>query len=275
MSLFERVLGESVFLDAWKQVRQYLFSEGRFMQLISLKPIDIFEEEIEIEIDGAKINLFIKSDMDNIMRRGIERTIHFLQFNPAIELDDYGFDISIQAQMPFKEVNTFFNTNFANIVYPIFENKADIVIQRFEFGNDGTNATARIFFTLHIHWLFIKKTIPLEAVLKAAILFNDPKYVIRTNNLHYELITNNQLLKGLDHWYFHEINVFLTTLLTYNFEEELNHVKQQAQAQIDSFQSQTNWIKGTIKHVELDRLDIGDSGVNALFLADGKIHIVQ
>ncbi|HQV76974.1 MAG TPA: DUF4403 family protein [Chitinophagales bacterium] len=275
MSIFERILGESLFVNAWKQVRQYLFAEGRFKQLISLQPIDIFEEESEIDIDGACVKLRISSDVDNIMRRGIQRIIHFLKFNPSEKLEDYGFDIKIDAQMSFKDVNTFFNANFANVNYPIYSNKVDLCIENFEFNNDGINAKAKIPLKLQTHWWFYKRSISVNTFLNATIVYGDPKNIIRTHRLRYEIKTKNFLVKWVENYYHTQILQFLNELLTYNFREELMHVKEHAQAQIDELQSQTNWIKGTIKQVELDNLEIGENGIKALFLAEGKIYLTN
>ncbi|HNY56268.1 MAG TPA: hypothetical protein PKI86_11590, partial [Chitinophagales bacterium] len=67
MTIFERVLGGNIFFDFWKQLQQYIFSEGRFIQLITLQPIEIYKTETELEIDGAKVKLFIKSNVENLM----------------------------------------------------------------------------------------------------------------------------------------------------------------------------------------------------------------
>ena len=63
--------------------------------------------------------------------------------------------------------------------------------------------------------------------------------------------------------------------LQYNFKEDLMHAKKEAQLQINSFQNQTNWLKGNIKELELERITIEKEGVHAVFLAKGKLHIIR
>lgn len=275
MGIFERVLSGSLFSDVWTQVRQHLFTEGRFRQLITLKPIEIYKAETELEIDGAKVKLFIKSDVDNVMRRGIEKTISFLTFSQSEEEKDYGFDVIVNAQMPYSEVDKFFNYHFANKSFKIINDKYELILEKFEFGNDGTRAIARIPFVLKSNWWFFRRNMVGEATLDASIAYNQPKDVIKTRNLSYELKTKSWVLKLVDYFYYNQIIAFLTDFLVYNFQEELLHVKQKAQEQIDSFQSQNNWVNGTLNEVELDRVTIEDTGVYAVFLAEGKLHLIR
>ena len=81
MTIFERVLGGNIFFDFWKQLQQYIFSEGRFIQLITLQPIEIYKTETELEIDTAKVKLYIKSNVENLMQRRIESAINLLTIN--------------------------------------------------------------------------------------------------------------------------------------------------------------------------------------------------
>jgi hypothetical protein len=81
MTIFERVLGGNIFYDFWTQVQHYLFSEKRLVQLLTLKPIEIYKTETELEIDEAKIKLYIKSTLENLVQRRIERTLNMLSLN--------------------------------------------------------------------------------------------------------------------------------------------------------------------------------------------------
>ncbi len=103
MTIFERVLGGNIFFDFWKQLQQYIFSEGRFIQLITLQPIEIYKTETMLELDSAKVKLFIKCNVENLMQRRIERTLNLLTLNRSENQNkpaEYDFDVVIKAQMP-------------------------------------------------------------------------------------------------------------------------------------------------------------------------------
>ena len=116
MTIFERVLGGNLFFDFWKQLQQYIFSEGRLIQLITLQPIEIYKTDTELEIDTAKVKLSIKSNVENLVQRRIDRALNLLTLNRA-ENDAksfaYDFDVIIKAQMAYEEVSRFFNFHFA------------------------------------------------------------------------------------------------------------------------------------------------------------------
>ena len=46
------------------------------------------------------------------------------------------------------------------------------------------------------------------------------------------------------------------------------------QQQIDSFQSQSNWVNGHIDEMDLERITIEQEGIHAVFLAEGKLHLI-
>jgi hypothetical protein len=278
MTIFERVLGGNLFYDFWKQLQQYVFSEGRFLQLITLQPIEIYKTETELEIDTAKVKLFIKSNVENLMQRRINKTLNLFSLKSANEGQDvgpaYDFDILIKALMPYEEVSKFFNHHFAKDTYTIEDHKYYIYIEEFVFENNGTKVQVRMPFMLESKRWFWSKKMHGTAIFKGAFNFHNPKYVLKTRNLQYELETENLVLKAVDNMYHNKLLSFLNTFLQYNFKEELYHAKVEAQLQINSFQSQANWVNGVINELDLERVTIEPDGLHAVFLAEGKIHLL-
>ncbi|MFN8261608.1 MAG: DUF4403 family protein [Chitinophagales bacterium] len=278
MTIFERVLGGNLFFDFWKQLQQYIFSEGRLIQLITLQPIEIYKTDTELEIDTAKVKLSIKSNVENLVQRRIDRALNLLTLNRA-ENDAksfaYDFDVIIKAQMAYEEVSRFFNFHFANQIYPIEDNKYYLHIEKFVFSSEDSKAVVHMPFILESKRWFWKKRMNGTAVLRAYINFHQPKYVVKTRNLTYELETGSYVLKTIDNLYHKHLIEFLTGFLQYNFQEELFHAKTEAQQQINSFQSQTNWLNGVINDLDLERISLEKEGVSALFLAEGKLHLIR
>jgi hypothetical protein len=278
MTIFERVLGGNIFFDFWKQLQQYIFSEGRFIQLITLQPIEIYKTETELEIDTAKVKLFIKSNVENLMQRRIERTLNLLTLNLSQnqkKSSAYDFDVIIKAQMAYEEVSKFFNHHFARQTYTIEEDKYYLFIENFQFNNYGTKAVVHMPFVLESKRWFLKRKMNGTAVFKGSINFHQPKYVVKTRNLNYELQTDSLILKLIDNLYHRQLTDFLAQFLQYNFRQELLHAKEEAQQQINSFQSQSNWINGNIDELDLERITIENEGIHAVFLAEGKLHLIR
>lgn len=276
MAILGQLLSGNLFFDYWKQVREYVFSGGRFMQLITLKPIEIYKSKTELEIDTAKINLSIKSNVENLMQRRIERTINLLTANLSNEEKNtqYNFDIVIKAEAPYKEADNFFNYHFAKQTYTIEENKYYLYVEQFIFNNSGTKAVVQIPFTVESKRWFLKRKMNGVAILNGSINFHHPMYVIKTRNLRYDLQTNSWILKILDYFYHTQLIDFLNDFLQYNFETDLQLALKEAQGQIDSFQSNSNWINGKIDSLQLERITIENESVQAVFLAQGKLFLI-
>jgi hypothetical protein len=276
MAIFERVLGGTIFYDFWTQVQQYLFSEKRLVQLLTLKPIEIYKTETELEIDKAKIKLQIKSNLENLVQRRIERTLNLLSLSKKQEVSyAYNFDVIIKAQAQYKDVSNFFNFHFGNQRYEIEKDNYYLDIADFTFGNRGTKAVVELPFVLDAKWKFIKRKMSGKAIFTGSLNFHQPKYVVKTRNLNYELETKSYILKFIDTFYHKELIDFLHDFLQYNFKQELEQARIEAQKQIDSFQDQSNWINGTLNDLDLERITIENDGVHAVFLAEGKLHFLR
>ncbi len=276
MTIFERVLGGNIFYDFWKQAQQYIFSEGRFIQLITLQPIEIYKSEVELEIDTAKVKLFIKSNVESLVQRRIDRAINLLTLNSGNSRNpsEYDFDVIIKAKMTYEEVSNFFNHHFSKQTYAIEEGKYFITIEELRFSSEATKVVVHMPFMLESKRWFLQKKLYGTLIAKGFISVDETKCIVRTRSLEYELQTKSNILKVVDHMYYEDLINFFSDFLQYNFKEELLHAKTEAQNQINSFQSQTNWVRGQVNHLDLERFTIEEDGVHADFLADGKLSLV-
>lgn len=293
MAIFESVLSDNIFYDFWKQVQQYLFSQNRIFQLISFKPIVIYDEKISLEFDTAKIDLHIKSTLENLMQRGIDRTLSLFINNRLTDKKNfqYDFDVVIEAHVTFPNVSNFFNFHFSNQTFPLDEvpeenpkkpkksdkieqNKYNITLGKFDFFNKGSQLAANLTFDVDANWKYLKQKANGEINASAFIEYQPENYLIKTRSLSYELDSKNVILNGIDKYYHEQIIEQLQELLQYTFEEELQKVKENAQQQIDSLQEQSSWISGTLNTFVVDKILIDSDGVRATLLANGFIDLI-
>jgi len=296
MAIFESVLGNNIFYNFWKQVQQYLFSQNRILQLVTFKPIEIYNEKVSLEVDTAKINLHIRSTLENLMKRGVDRYISLFFTNRLSNKKhfQYDFDVVIDAHMTYEQVSNFFNFHFSNQTFPLDEvpeediekakllanaetvvlNKYNITLGKFDFYNKGSQLAANLSFDVDAKWKFIKQKANGSITATAFIEYLQDDFLIRTRNLNYALDSKNVLLKGIDRYYHEQIIEQLYQLLQYTFEAELQKVKEDAQQQINSLQEQSKWMSGTLNTLKVDKILIDDDGVHAILLADGFIGLI-
>lgn len=296
MAIFESVLGKNIFYNFWKQVQQYLFSQNRILQLVTFQPIEIYNEKVEIEVDTAKIDLHISSTLENLMQRGIDRTLSVFFTNRLSNKKrfQYDFDVVIDAHMTYEQVSNFFNFHFSNQTFPLDEvpeedlekakiladaeavvlNKYNITLGTFEFFNKGSQLAANLSFDVDAKWKFIKQKANGSITATAFVDYLAEDFLIRTRNLNYVLDSKNVVLKGIDRYYHVQIVEQLYQLLQYTFEAELQKVKEDAQQQINSLQEQSKWISGTLNTLKVDKILIDDDGVHAILLADGFVDLI-
>ena len=296
MAILESILGDSLFYDFWKQVQQYVFSQNRLLQLITFKPIEIYNEHTELEVDTAKIKLHITSTLENLMQRGLDRTLSVFITNRMTNKKkfEYDFNVVINAHITYAEVSKFFNFHFSNQTFPLDEvpeedvekaknetetesvvlNKYNITLGKFEFFNKGSQLAANLSFDVDATWKFIKQKANGTITATAFVDYLAEDFLIKTRNLNYDLDSKNVVLNGIDRYYHVQIIDQLSQLLQYTFEAELKKVKEDAQQQINSLQEQSKWISGTLNSLKVDKILIDDDGVHAILLADGTIDLI-
>jgi hypothetical protein len=276
MNIFERVIQGSVFGDVWHQVQQYLFNEKRWIQLLSLKPIEIYTTKTDIELDGAKVDLDIKAFIENIVQKRISNARNYLSLgflSWKTNRQTYNFKVIVKAKTDYKSIGNFFTHHFANKKYDIEENIYAISLKEFIVKNKGTKVQIEVPFTIYAKRWYLKKQYEGKAIFLCSIIFNDPNYSIRTRNLSYTIESKSMLLKWIDKLYHKQILDFLNNFLVYDFKEELYIAKLQAQEQLNDFQVERDWIHGNILNIDLERITIDHDALRAVFLANGKLEV--
>jgi hypothetical protein len=183
MNIFERVIQGSVFGDVWHQVQQYLFNEKRWIQLLSLKPIEIYTTKTDIELDGAKVDLDIKAFIENIVQKRISNARNYLSLgflSWKSNRQTYNFKVIVKAKTDYKSIGNFFTHHFANKKYDIEENVYAISLKEFIVKNKGTKVQIEVPFTIFAKRWYLKKQYEGNAIFLCSIIFNDPNYSIRT-----------------------------------------------------------------------------------------------
>ena len=276
MNIFERIIQDSIFKDIWYQLREHLFNEKKWYQLLTLKPIELYTTKTDIEIDGAKVDLDIKGYIENIVQRRINRvknylTLDFLNWNDI--QSSYKFKIVIKAQTDYQSVGNFLNFHFANQKYDIEEDEYAILLKEFKVSSLLTKIQVEVPFVIYANKWFLKKEYTGNAIFTGSVMFNNPNYTIKTRNLNYTIQSKSWIIKWVDNYYHKQIIEFLNEFLVYNFKEELFLAKIQAQEQLDSFQVDKNWIQGNILDLELERIAIDHDALQGIFLANGKLEV--
>lgn len=296
MAIFQSVLENNIFLNFWKKFQEYIISQNRLIQLVTFKPIEIYNEKVEIEVDTAQIQLHIKGSLENLIKHGIDRTLSLFYTNRLTgrKRFQYDFNVVINAKVEYSQVSNFFNFYFSNQTFPLDEvpeediekakaltnvenvvlNKYNITLGAFEFFNKGSQLAANLSFDVDAKWKFFKQKANGSITATAFIDYITEEFLIKTRNLNYTLDSKNVVLKGIDRYYHVQIVDQLYQLLQYSFEAELQKVKEDAQLQINSLQSHNKWLSGTINNLKVDNILIDDDGVHAVLLADGFVEII-
>ena len=132
MSGYDKYIGREVVGRAWQQIQKSLISEdGRLRQLFSLKPIDLYDTNTTLSVNGADVKIDIKSYLENILQKQAKKGISLWPFSNwgTQESLNYKFNVVVNGKMDYQNLETWVRNTFNNKPY-IFDEGRYILVLR-------------------------------------------------------------------------------------------------------------------------------------------------
>jgi len=278
MASFNKYLSREVIGRSWQQIRKALISDdGRLKQLFTLKPIDLFDTNTSFEVSGATVKMEIKSYLENIIRKRVKSGSKW-PFNWGSQsASSYKFNVVVNGKIDYQNMEVWVRNNFKDELYSFHNGRYHLKLR------DVKSITQRdkklvfeldLFGSIRIWFLCIKQKSTLTFEL--APLYDHKEYIVRVKDLDYKLETPNILLKIFDKYYHDEFQKFLEEEIEISIKEDLFTARILAQEEMNRHQKGEKLIfNGFLNDLELERINVEKRGLEAVFLAQGKIQMTR
>jgi hypothetical protein len=278
MSVFERLMDSNIMGDAWKKVIGS-FRGGKLNQLVTLKPIEIYHETHEYEMDTANISVEINGFVENIIQRRLQNAfqlfnLEFLKVANTNERLSYHCHVILKAKVDYENVGNYLNFNFANKKYLLFDDRMELTF--LEFKPKVVNRKVYMEIPMVASWKtkFITLTAHLIVHATGIIKYEPSKFTVAVTEIDFTYSSKNILLPFVNMIYHNDIIEALEDFLQFDIKEDLEQAMSKAQGQLDKFSEETPLISGHLEHLEMERIDLKDQLAEAIFLAEGKIQLM-
>lgn len=280
MPSYEKYIGREVVKRAWSQIQKSLISEdGRLRQLFSLKPIELYDTNTALEVNGASIKMEIKSYLENIIQKQAKKGFNIWPFanwgeDSALK---YKFNVVVNGKMDYPNMEIWVNNTFKDQPYT-FRNGRYLLklreVKQISGSDKRLEFRLDLFGSIRI-WKFRFRT---KSVLtfEADPIYDPKTRMIKVEDVDYRFETANILLKILDRYYHDDFQEFLKESIEISIEEDLFTAKILAQEEMNKYQHDENLLfHGYLNNLELERFEVTRKGIEAVFLAQGDIQFAK
>lgn len=277
MAAFDRLLNTDILSDAWKQILRK-FSEGRLAQLMTLKPIEVYNTTLSHELDGAHLNLDFKAYVENVLQKRLSNafSLFTLDFNSIGQsVLNYNCHVSVKVRMDYENMGAYMREQFANQPFELFDGQVTLEFFDFKPSYDGRLLVVKIPMQVTAKYKFFNRTAQLEILAKGKVRYQASTHNISIVDISYTIQTADILVKGVNLAYYPKIIAALEDFMQFNIEGELKNGLELAKGKVQEFSKESSFVSGEIETLELERIVLGKEEGFGVFLAEGKIKLMQ
>lgn len=276
MPAFDRLLDSDILSDAWKQVLTK-FREGRLAQLMTLKPIEVYNATIPYDLDGAHLEVEFKAFVENILQKRFQNALSFLTLDfgqLGSDVLHYNCHVTVRVNMDYQNMGNYLNHQYANRTFHLLDNRIELTILNFKLGYADQLITAEIPLRIKANYKKLRHTGLITVLAKGKLKYQPALYKVSVVDISYSTLTKNILLKGTNLIYYSRIIQALEDFMQFNIKEELDNGLKLAKEKLTTFNEETPLVQGEMDTLELERIELLDEKASGVFLAEGKIKII-
>ena len=279
MATYDRYTSREVVGRVWQQIQKSLVSDdGRLRQLLSLKPINLYDKATSFETSGAVVKMEIKSYLENLLTKRAKSGINLWPFGWGTQDSlNYKFNVVVDGKMDYPNMEIWIRNNFKDKLYAFRNGRYHLKlrdVKRISSRDKKLILVLDLFGSIRI-WKFRFKQ---KSVLTLEMdpIYDPKNYIIRAKNVDYNFETPNLLLKVLDKYYHDDFKEYIEEIIEVSIKEDLFSARIQAQEVMNQHQKDEKLIfNGILKDLEMERIEIQQKGIKAVFLAQGNIQLTR
>lgn len=278
MPAFDRILHSDIIGLVWRKVLQKL-RDGKLLQLMTLKPIQVYNEQMPFELDGAHMNVDISAHLENLIQKPIQRAFDLLSmdFKSAEDNKILSYSISVDAnvKMDYENMAIYLKNQFANHEYRILDDKIGLTF--YDFKLQKKNHQLEIIIPMHINARYRKLNYNGDAEIFARgnIVYEPTNTLVKIIDISYVATSDKFLLRMANMIYYKDIIEALEEFLQFDIKEELEEGMVKLKSEVDEYNHELTLLSGEVSALRLNYIQLLENGAHANFHVDGRIRLLS
>lgn len=278
MPAFNRILHSDIIGLVWKKVFQRL-RDGKLIQLMTLKPIQVYNDKMPYDLDGAHLDVDIDARLENLIQKPIQRAFDILSmdFKSAENNKIFSYSIAVDAnvKMDYHNMAIYLKNQFAHHQYWILDDKVGLTFHDFILSKK--NNQLEVIIPMHIHARYRRFNYQGEAEVFARgnIVYDPINTLIKIVDISYVATSDKLLLRMANMMYYKDIVNALEEFLQFDIKDELEDGLQLLKKEVEEYNQELTLLSGEVSNLRLNYIELLDEGAHAHFQLDGRVRLLS
>jgi|GEM_PF-3676709 len=277
MPAFDRILHSDIIGQVWRRIL-LKFREGKLAQLMTLKPIQVYNEEMPYELDGAHLEVQIEAHLENIIQKPIQRAFDILSmdFKGIGEgILNYTVSVDVEVKMDYENMGIYLRNQYANQQHRILDDQIGLTFHDFILKNKGDLLEVTIPMKIDARYKILKYSGEIEILAKGRIEYDHTTYMISVVDISYTVITESWVFRIANVLYYRDIVNALEEFLQFNIRDELDSGLAMLQEKVEEYNDEFTFLSGKVKALDLNKIEMFPEEAVGTFHVDGRIRLLR
>lgn len=278
MPAFDKILHSNIIGLVWKKVFQKL-KDGKLIQLMTLKPIQVYDEQMPYELEGAHMVVDIDAHLENLIQKPFQRAFDILSmdFKSAEHNKILSYSIAVDAhvKMDYNNMAVYLRNQYANEEFRILEDRIGLTFHDFKLSKK--NHQLEIIIPMHINARYGKFNYDGDAEIFARgnIVYEPTNHLIKIVDISYVATSEKFILRMVNMFYYKDIVTALEEFLQFDIKGELEEGLELLKKEVEEYNEELALLSGEVSNLKLNYVQLVDEGAHANFRVDGRVRLLS
>lgn len=275
MPAFDKILHSDIIGEVWKKVLLRL-RESRMQHLLTLKPIQVYNETMPYDLDGTHLDVDINASIENIIQKPIQRAFDFLALDfKSAEKDLFSLNVSVDVdvRLDYKNIGLYLDKQYAHQEYWILEDRVGLLFESFTLNKKNDQLEVTIPLHINAKYKNFKYSGDAKIFARGNIVYNAFLKKVKVTNISYVATSDKWVLRFVNMIYYKDIVEALEDFLQFNIKGELDEGLALLQKKVEEYNEEYTFLSGEAVDLQLNKINLLQSGGIANLHIDGRVKL--
>lgn len=277
MPSINNILGSGVFALIWKRVFQRL-NDAKIMQLITLKPIEVYNDTMSHTIDGAHMDIDIIAHAENAIQKPLKHAFNLFSLDSKqkkYNFLSYEINVDIDVKMDYLNIGKYLNHHFAEKQYWILNDQIGLYFNEFKLSKKYNQLQVDIPMKLEAKYKNLEYYGDAEVFARGNVVYNPYTKKVKITNISYVATSEKWILRIVNLVYYESIVKAMEDFLQFDIQDELDDGLKMLQEEVKEFDDELAFISGDAKTLDLNWIQLHPDGASARFSVKGIVRLLH
>lgn len=277
MPAFDRILHSDIIGLVWKKILLRI-RDGKLMQLMTLKPIQVYKDKMPYDLEGAHLDVDIDAHIENLIQKPIQRAFDILSMDfKSMDKNilSYGISVDVDVKMDYKNMGIYLSKQFADQQFWILDDHIGLTFHDFKL--NMKNRQLEVIIPLRIDAQYKKLNYNGEAEIFARgnIVYDPVNTLIKVKDISYVATSDKWILRMANLLYYKEIVNALEEFLQFDIKDELFEGLDLLKKEVENYNRELTLLSGKVSALTLNHVNLSPEGGNANFHVEGRVKLLS